>query len=323
MRADTRAAVFRAAIDATEGAGLVGAGDAAFELRARAIMNTAGLSAYTSGTYAEFSLTARTKNGLGSGWAWSGYEDWSRVNAATVVASAVDLAQRSADPVGIEPGRYTVILEPAAVAALIEGILQWWDARFADGGATIYAKDPLGTNKIGLQMMDQRLWLVADPWDPDKPTSPIGRYGESYTKVVWFERGVLQNLEYDPYYAKAKGRETVLDPGGARLYAEGPTQSLEEMIASTRRGLWVSRLSGVFLMNLRTMLFTGTTRDGTFLIENGKITKAVKNFRFTESPFFVLNKLEAGGEPVRASRNIVAPRLKLRDFDFTSLTDAV
>lgn len=76
-------------------------------------------------------------------------------------------------------------------------------------------------------------------------------------------------------------------------------------------------------MDRLTLLLTGATRDGTFLIENGKITKPIKNFRFTESPFFVLNKLDAFGEPVRASRDVVCPRLKVRDFNFTSLTDAI
>jgi predicted Zn-dependent protease len=166
--------------------------------------------------------------------------------------------------------------------------------------------------------------MVSSPWDPDKPTSTIGQlWNPIPAAVTWFEAGVLRNLAYDEDYAREKNREVVINPGGVRLEATGPATTLEDMIASTRRGVWVNRLSHVALMNQRTLLLSGTTRDGTFLIENGRITKPIKNFRFTESPFFVLNQLDAWSEPVRAARPIVAPRLKLRDFNFTSLTDAV
>jgi predicted Zn-dependent protease len=323
MSPEGRSPVIAAAQDAVQRAGLIGAADLSVEFDTFAVINSAGLSAYRAGSYVECSLTARTKDGKGSGWARSGFEDWRRVETEAVIHRAVDLAQRAAKPVAVEPGRYTVILEPAAVADLVQPMFQW-AARLADRGYTPYAREPRGNNKLGLQMLDSRLHLVADPWDPDKPTPVFDYNGIPIpSKVTWFEHGVLRNLEYDLGYAREKGKLPVSDPTGGRLYGEGPTTSLDDMIKSVRRGLWVNRLSNATLMNGRTGLATGTTRDGTFLIENGRITKAVKNLRFTESPFFVLNKLEAFGEPVRASRTIVAPRLLVRDFDFTSLTDAV
>lgn len=323
MSPDGRAAVVAAAQAATERAGVMGNADVRAEFTTFAVLDNAGLSAYRAGSFAECSLTARTKDGKGSGWAWSGFEDWNRVDVDGVVRRAVELCERSAKPVAIEPGRYTVILEPAAVAALLEPMLDW-SARKADWGMTPYSRDPLGNNKLGLQMLDSRLQVVADPWDPDKPTGVFTIIGTPIpSKVTWFEDGVLRNLAYDRYYAREKGKFEVVDPSGVRLYGRGETTSLDDMIRSVQRGVWINRLSHVGRLHMRTGLLTGTTRDGVFLIENGKIVKAVKNFRFTESPFFVFNKLEAFGEPVRASREIVAPRMLVRDFDLSSLTDAV
>lgn len=324
MAGKAQAELFRRATDATEAAGLIGAGDLSLSASARSVLNTNGLSAYERRTYGDFSLTARTPDGQGSGWAWGGFEDWDRVDVDAVIARAVDLGRRSANPVAVEPGRYTVILEPAAVAALVASILSEWPAEWADQGITVFAGEQPGTNKIGEQMLDRRLGMVSNPWDPERPSSMSTRSWVPIPgPVTWFEDGVLRNLSYSPRYAAEQGVEAVLNPGGVRLEAEGPTTSREEMIASIRRGVWVNRLSSVVVMNRPTLLLTGTTRDGTFLIEDGKITKPIKNFRFTECPFFVLNRLEAWGEPVRASRAVVAPRLMLGDFEFTSLTDAI
>ena len=104
----------------------------------------------------------------------------------------------------------------------------------------------------------------------------------------------------------------------------GGDQSLEALIAGTERGILVTRFWYIRPVDPRTVLYTGLTRDGTFLIEKGKITKAVKNFRFNDSPLFLLNNLEAVGQSVRvAEGGAVVPALKARDFSFTSLSDAV
>jgi predicted Zn-dependent protease len=325
MAAEPQMVLVNRTADAAEAAGLIAAGEVYLEAVAQAVRTTQGLFAYERATYGQLSVTARNQDQSASGWAWSGYEDWGRVDTQDVITRAIDVARRSAHPVAAEPGRYTVILEPAAVAALLQPVCDWWHAYWAYHGVSVFAGQRTGSTKIGLQMMDRRLGMVSSPWDPERPASTIRRYVwlPIPEPVVWFDRGVLRTLEFDARHAKRYGHKEEYDPGGVRLTADGPPTSLEDMVASTKRGIWVNRLSHVSTLNVRTLLLTGTTRDGAFLIENGKITKPIKNLRFTESPFFVFNRLDAWGEPARAARDVVAPRLLLRDFNFTSLTDAL
>jgi predicted Zn-dependent protease len=148
--------------------------------------------------------------------------------------------------------------------------------------------------------------------------------------VVWIENGVVKNLNYDRYWAQKQGVRPTRTGGGA-LRMVGGTTTLPEMVRSTERGILVTRFWYIRAVDPRTILYTGLTRDGTFLIENGKVTRPVKNFRFNESPIFFLNNLEALGPSIRinASENLGAggatymPPLKVRDFTFSSLSDAV
>jgi len=144
--------------------------------------------------------------------------------------------------------------------------------------------------------------------------------------MTWIENGVLKDLAYSRFWAQKQGK--VATPDARSLKMLGGTTTTEEMIRSTPRGILVTRLWYLRQVDPRTTLYTGLTRDGTFLIENGKITKAVKNFRFNDSPLFMLNNLEAIGPSVRIAGaeiggSIVMPTIKVRDFNFTSLSDAV
>ena len=148
-------------------------------------------------------------------------------------------------------------------------------------------------------------------------------------RTTWIDRGVVRELTYDRFWAQRSGREPLPWTGGYRMM--GGSATVEEMIRSTERGILVTRMWYIRSVDPRTILFTGLTRDGTFLIENGRIAHAVKNFRWNESPVFLLNNLEMMGEPVRVvgpesgdiGWTIVVPPVKARDFTFTSLSDAV
>jgi predicted Zn-dependent protease len=139
---------------------------------------------------------------------------------------------------------------------------------------------------------------------------------------------MLRQLAYRRAYAIRHLAQTLplLERGSYRMSVDAPVQTIDDMIRGTTRGLLVTRFHNVELVDSRSVLCTGYTRDGLWLIENGKITRPVKNFRFTESPLFILNKLEAAGVPVRVfdrEHARVVPALKVNDFSFTSLSDAV
>jgi predicted Zn-dependent protease len=287
--------------------------------------NSNGLFAYHRSTNANYTVTARTADGTGSGWAGAEHPDWKQLNVSEVSARAIEKARLSRNPVAIEPGRYTVILEPQAVGDLVQLIGFYADARQSDEGRSPFTK-PGGGNKIGEKIMDARVSLIADPFDPMILSQPWDGDGLPLGRQVFVDKGVLRELYYSRFWAKKQGKQ----PTGAptSFIMTGGTESVDDMIKSTQRGVLVTRLWYLREVDPRTILYTGLTRDGTFLIENGKISKAVKNFRFNDSPLFMLNNLEAIGRPVRlagteAGGAVVVPPIKVKDFTFTSLSDAV
>jgi len=232
------------------------------------------------------------------------------------------------NPVAVEPGRYTVILEATAVANLVQGLSRAMSARNADEGRSFFSRQG-GGNKVGMKVVDERVTLVSDPFDPACPGDAFDGDGLPARKTTWIENGVMKNLAYDRWWAQKQGREPSSTAGTLRML--GGDASMDDLIASTERGILVTRFWYIRPVDQRTILSTGLTRDGTFLIENGKVTRPIKNFRYNESPVFMLNNLEAMGRPVRVSATesggpgtaIIVPPIKVRDFSFTSLSDAV
>ncbi|HET9004988.1 MAG TPA: TldD/PmbA family protein [Gemmatimonadaceae bacterium] len=312
---------------ATQG-GLVSTGYLDTRAGATAVANSNGLFAWSRSTAAALTTTVRTPDGTGSGWAGASHHDWSRIDAASLGARAAEKARASRNPAAVEPGRYTVVFEPTAVGNLVQFIAFALNARAADEGRSFFSR-PGGANKLGTKVVDERVTILSDPFDPDVAGSPFTGEGLPTRRSVWIENGVVTNLNYDRYWAQKKGVSPTASGGSLKM--SGGTSTMDEMIASTQRGLLVTRFWYLRPVDQRTILYTGLTRDGTFLIENGKITRAVKNLRFNDSPVFMLNNLEALGTPVRVSASedggpgqaVMVPPLKVRDFNFTSLSDAV
>lgn len=291
----------------------------------QAMMNSKGLFAYNTDTNVDFSLTVRTPDGKGSGYVSRGFNDVSKLDTGSVSTIAVNKAVGSADAKALEPGKYTVILEPAAVAVMLENLFYGMDARSADEGRSFLSK-PGGGNKLGQKLVDERVTIYSDPAHPELPTSPWAGDGQALQKITWIDKGVVKNMPTSRYWAAQKKTTPVPYPNTAIM--QGGTQSLDELIKGTQKGILVTRLWYIRMVDPQTLLLTGLTRDGTFYIENGKIKHAVKNFRFNESPIIMLNNLEAMGKSERvvsseSTNNYLLPPLKIRDFTFSSLSDAV
>jgi predicted Zn-dependent protease len=323
-----RAEAVRAITGPSREAELISTGYLETQAGAQAVANSRGLFAYGRSTGAAFTTTVRTPDGTGSGWAGAASHDFSRLDPEALAARAIEKAQRSRNPVAVEPGRYTVVLEPTAVANLVQLMAFAMNARAADEGRSFFSKAGGGT-KLGERVVDERVTIISDPMSPEAPSMTFTGEGLPIQRTVWLENGVVKNLSYDRYWAQQKGVEPRSLAG--TLTMSGGDSSVEEMIASTERGILVTRFWYIRAVDPRTILYTGLTRDGTFLIENGRVTRPIKNLRFNESPIFLLNNLEALGRPERVSSSesgsvgfaVVVPPVKARDFTFTSLSDAI
>ncbi len=284
-----------------------------------AMGNSKGLFGYSRSTSVDFSITVRTEDGTGSGYAVQDYNDAGKLNAAASTEIAAQKALASRGAVALEPGKYTVILEPEAASNLLQNMMRSLDARNADEGRSFLSRKGGGT-RLGEKLFDERITVISDPAHPEIPKAGFSMDGRPREKTVWIEKGVVKNLAYSRFWAQKQGVKDLPPPGG--FIMEGGTESLADLIKGTKKGILVTRFWYIRAVDPQTLLYTGLTRDGTFLIEDGKIKHPIKNFRFNESPVIMLNNVEAMGKPVRVNGSLIPP-LKIRDFTFSSLSDAV
>jgi predicted Zn-dependent protease len=322
---DTRAEAVGKSIQVSKDAGLQAAGYLENTTAFEAMMNSKGLFAYDKDTDVIFTITTRNEAGTGSGYAARGFNDVTKLDTFSATKIATAKANGSIGARAIEPGKYTVILEPVAVAYMLENMFFGLDARNADEGRSFMSK-PGGGNRLGEQLMDPKVNIYSDPFNTELPSGTWNREGQPLGKQSWIENGVVKSLSYSRYWAQKKGVSPV--PGPGNVIMTGGNESIEDMIKSTEKGVLVSRLWYIRMVDPQTLLLTGLTRDGTFYIENGEIKFPVKNFRFNESPVIMLNNVDALGKPertisVESYRSYLVPPMKVRDFTFSSLSDAV
>jgi len=236
----------------------------------------------------------------------------------------VDKALAGRDPKALPPGKYTVILEPAAMD-LVSFMLSGFNALAVDEGRSFL------TGKVGEKIVGDNITMASDPYHPLHQGRPYDGDGVPTEQVTLVENGTAKNLVYDRLTAKKHGVEPTGHGGGGRnaygaypsyMVMEGGNATLEDMIASTDKGILVTRFWYMRMVDPMKVIVTGMTRDGTFWIENGKIAYGIKNFRFNESVLEMLGNVDMMSEPV-LSGGAVVPAIKVRDFNFTSGTDAV
>jgi len=270
-------------------------------------------------------MTARTKDGGGSGWASTQVTDSKGLDLIPIGQRAIEKALASKNPIERAPGRTTVLLEPAAVNDLV-ALLSWGlDRReFDEGRSFLNALVKAGEDPIGQQIFGPKGNLVSDPLFAPAPCSTHSG-GEPLVRTPWIENGVLRHLMTGRYWAKSKGIASQPMPGNLIIPGEGT--SMEELISKVSDGVLITRLWYLRMVRPESLLYTGLTRDGTFAIRNGEIAGPVKNFRFNESPVNVLKNLIASGKEERilgseSDSPAYVPPLVVEGFNLSSVSDA-
>jgi predicted Zn-dependent protease len=227
-------------------------------------------------------------------------------------------------PKTLDPGKQLVILEAQAVADLLEFLLGALDARAADEGRSWFSH-PDGGARIGEELFHSSINVRSNPADKQHPAAPFSGDGEAHKIVDWIRDGVLQSLSSSRYWAQKSGGAAIPEPSS--ILVDGADVELLDLVRAIDRGVLVTRFWYNRTLDPRTILATGLTRDGTFLVEQGKITTAVKNFRYNDSPVTMLQNVLALGRPqrvvTRGGRVLVVPPMVVKDFNFASLSDAV
>lgn len=322
-----RARFVKASIDTSSRLGVLAAGYIPRTDAASCTANTAGLFAYFRNTEATFALTCRMPDGSGSGWAGRmGVKDLSLIDPVALTTVAGRKALDSRKPKAIEPGRYTVILEPRANArflSLATGVFSGGGGGRGGAGGRGGGGGGGSSRQVGDQIFSPPFTLKSDIGNRILRQTTIGQGNRPLAPVTWAEGGILKNF--------SSGQAASLNNSLVMVGQPGMTQ--EKMIRETRRGLLVTQLWYIRGVPSATqpMLNTGMTRDGLFLIENGEIAGPVQNFRWNMSPLVGYNNLTAVGEPVPmgmgestdAGGAALIPPVRIEEFYMTSISPAV
>jgi predicted Zn-dependent protease len=316
---------------------LVTAGIYSSSRTAEIVVNSNGLAAYHRQTVAEVSITMLADDS--SGWQKANAPDVGNFDPVKLAEIAAQKARESHSPSELPPGKYTVILEPAAVLDLVG--FMFWDF----GGQAILDQRSFLNNRIGTQLFGENITIVDDVYHPLQSNAPFDGEGVRRQRVSLVEKGVIKNLVYargtagkmrKSEYAEKVGaiaetghgfplpNEIGEAPLNVVFITPGNEQTLDQMIAGTDRGILITRLWYIREVDPYEKILTGMTRDGTFLIENGKVAHGIRNFRFNQSLIEMLSNVEAMSTAVRAtgeeSFDMVVPAMKVREFNFTEVT---
>ena len=296
---------------------LMAAGTVSSSVTAVGIAADTGLCGYEQRGEASFSLTVQA--GDATGWSAATHRSINHLKVQERTLGAICQAKRSRDVCELPAGRYPVILEPAAVAGLWAWLIRSLDAKSYLKGTSAFS------GKLEQAIVDKRITLQNSPDHPDLLGEGFSNDGLPSTPSVWIDHGVLRQLAYDRYTATQQGVATIPTLEALELSVEGsPVDTIHDLVKRTERAILVTNFWYIRPVNLRDLLLTGMTRDGTFLVENGEIVSAVKNFRFHESPLEVFRHVDLWTSPMEAvnseTRKVLVPAVALPQFHFTSVT---
>ncbi len=301
------------------------------------IFNSRGLSQWHTQTLAEVSITMLAADS--SGWQKANSPDVANLDPLMLAEIAAKKAIDSAHPAEIPAGKYTVILEPSAALDIVG--FMFWDY----SGMAILDQRSFLTGRIGSKLFGENITICDDVTHPLQTGSPFDGEGMRRQRVPLVENGVVKRVVYARATAERMKRSEhgnevgPIEPTGHGFalpneMGEMPLnivfatpqnpQTLAQMIASTERGVLVTRLWYIREVDPYEKIVTGMTRDGTFLVENGQLRQGVRNFRFNQSLIQMLSSVEAMSVPLRSSGeesfDMVVPAMKIRDFNFTEVT---
>ena len=301
------------------------------------IFNSRGLHRWHRQTSAEISITMI--GGDSSGWQKANSPDAANLDPLALAETAARKAVDSAQPIELPPGKYTVILEPAAALDIIG--FMFWDY----SGTSILDQRSFLTDRIGTKLFGDNITVWDDVAHALQSGSPFDGEGMTRQRIPLIENGVVTRVVYARATAARMKRSEYKDKAGPIdatghgfllpnetgempvniVFATLPNpQTLKQMIASTEHGVLVTRLWYIREVEPYEKICTGMTRDGTFLIENGRIKNGIRNFRFNESLIHMLSNVTAMSLPARSSgeesMDMVVPAMKIDGFNFTEVT---
>jgi len=301
------------------------------------IFNSRGLADWHRQTSSEISITMLADDS--SGWQKFNSPDISQLDGDALAQIAAEKALQSAKPRELPPGKYTVILEPAAVLDIVG--FMFYDF----GGLSVLDQRSFLNNRVGTELFGDEINIWDDVAHPLQSGAPFDGEGVHRQRVQLVENGMVKRLVYARGSAAKMKKSALMDQVGPiaptghgfplpNEMGEAPMnivfgapqkpQTVDQMIASTERGVLVTRLWYIREVDPYEKLLTGMTRDGTFYVEDGKVRHGILNFRFNESLIHMLSNVEAMSVPVRASGeesfDMVVPAMKVRQFNFTEVT---
>lgn len=275
------------------------------------------LFAFEERTDARFSLTVQA--GEATGWSAAAHRSIDHLKIQERTLAAIHKAKLGREPREVAPGNYAVILEPAAVAGLWNGLIWWLDAKSYDKGTSPFAK------RLGQRIVDERLTLQNMPGHADLFGVGFTSEGLSSQAALWIDRGVLRQLSYDRYTAAKRGVHPIPTLEAPSLSLAGPMQDrVQDLVKQSDRAILVTNFWYIRTVNPTDLTLTGMTRDGTFLIERGEIVAPVKNLRFHESPLRAFRHVDGWTPPLEAvtseTGKMLVPAVALPEFQFSSAT---